>query len=172
MTCANVDECSESPTPPCDPLTACVDTYGSFNCTACPRGYRGSGTLGCREVTRCDVGNGGCWVDPSGSPRQECADAADGSGSVCGRCPGGYDTTPAGCLPRLGCLVEPKQPGSDTPCAPGVACASLPPGKTVDGLTFTCGACPTGYAGDGAAPSCPPLAPCPAPVTPSSLHFT
>lgn len=70
--------------------------------------------------------------------------------STCGPCPSGWATTPEGCREIDGCRANPRQAGSTTPCAPGVACSDVPAGTPGARATaFTCGACPPGYAGDG-----------------------
>ncbi len=40
----DINECNSSP---CDPLTQCQNTVGSYNCTACPIGYTGDGKTEC-----------------------------------------------------------------------------------------------------------------------------
>lgn len=41
----DINECNT--TAKCDPLTTCVNTAGSYNCTACPSGYSGTGITSC-----------------------------------------------------------------------------------------------------------------------------
>lgn len=79
VSCEDVDECAAGSA--CDPLTACTNTPGSFGCSGCPDGYRGTGKLGCRRVAACADGNGGC------DPLQPCTDTP--GGPVCGACPDG-----------------------------------------------------------------------------------
>lgn len=57
--CVDLDECSLIP-PVCDPLTTCENTVGGFRCSACPRGYTGSGRFGCADINECSNNNGGC----------------------------------------------------------------------------------------------------------------
>lgn len=88
----------------CDPLTACTDTPGTWECSRCPDGYRGSGRTGCRKATACAVNNGGCWVSDDGRVRQQCTDRQDAIGD-CGACPADYNQTEVGCEPVQGCIA-------------------------------------------------------------------
>lgn len=64
--CEDVDECAASP-PPCDPETSCSNTFGGFQCSACPAGWRGSGVTGCTRESTCSIDNGGCDSHVRGS---------------------------------------------------------------------------------------------------------
>ena len=65
VACVDIDECAAG-TAACDPRATCTNLLGSYNCSACPLGWRGVGRIppgasaGCSEVTRCRVNNGGC----------------------------------------------------------------------------------------------------------------
>lgn len=72
---------------------------GSFSCSACPAGFRGRGETGCRAISNCTFGNGGC------ERTQSCSWDPVARESVCGPCASGYDTTAEGCSLRLGCKV-------------------------------------------------------------------
>lgn len=67
------------------------------------------------------------------------------------RHPAGYTTTPSGCVERNACLTAPPQPGSATPCFPGVRCTRLARADPATGKEYRCGLCPVGFAGDGTA---------------------
>ena len=60
--CRDVNECAAHPSP-CDPLTECVNTPGTFECSDCPDSYLGDGLSGCYDVDECAAGTSGCdWL--------------------------------------------------------------------------------------------------------------
>ena len=131
--CEDVDECAATPGL-CDPLTACVNSPGSWGCTECPSGYKGSGQTGCKPETTCEDDNGGCFYDATIATT--CDDTA--APVVCGPCPQGYEGTgDTACRDIDGCATD--------PCFPGVVCSDV----SAPGLGNTCGTCPEGYHGDG-----------------------
>lgn len=118
----------------CSPASAPV-CAASRSAAACPPGYRGTGQTGCRRASQCKDNNGGCvrpgavspitpasrpsrhatgcacadsnplsaWLRPHQDPRQSCTDTPEGS--VCGNCPNHFNTTDAGCILKLGCMI-------------------------------------------------------------------
>ncbi|KAK3284088.1 hypothetical protein CYMTET_8245 [Cymbomonas tetramitiformis] len=140
--CQDVDECLHEGGGECWAAapyeTACINLPGSFKCSACPAGFRGTGEAGCVPATDCAVENGGCWVGgPGSASRAHCEDTA--IGSVCGTCPAGYEGSgAAACVDVDGC--------AGSPCFPGVTCTDVPAPE----LGYSCtGGCPDGYRGDG-----------------------
>ncbi|KAK3242355.1 hypothetical protein CYMTET_47974 [Cymbomonas tetramitiformis] len=101
VSCADVDECAAAVdkgnatdaavmmTGPCDPLTACTNLEGGFECSACPAGYldlrRPSGATVCADIDECAAANGGCDF------LTECENSP--GGYLCGSCPDGYGGT-------------------------------------------------------------------------------
>ncbi|MEC9072022.1 MAG: hypothetical protein VX938_06565, partial [Myxococcota bacterium] len=125
---SDIDECAIDDGG-CDPLTQCANTEGSFECSACPDGYSGTGLAGCEDIDECAADNGGCDL------LSTCTNS-DG-GFNCGECPAGYTGDGlAGCVDVDECATE------------NGGCASLTTCTNTDG-GFECGACPTGYEGDG-----------------------
>jgi hypothetical protein len=57
--CIDIDECATK-SGGCDLLTTCTNSAGSFSCSSCPSGYRGSGLSGCADIDECATDNGGC----------------------------------------------------------------------------------------------------------------
>ncbi|MFL5307846.1 MAG: EGF domain-containing protein [Polyangia bacterium] len=147
--CVDVNECA-SPTPACDPLTACTNTAGSFTCSACPPGYTGNGKTGCHDIDECANGTAAC------SSLVNCVNT---SGSYkCGACPPGYSGDGRTCTDINECAVN------NGGCDPLATCTNLPG-------AYRCGACPAGYTGGpngcvdidecgGSSHACDPLAGC------------
>jgi hypothetical protein len=145
-----------------------VPAPGTGYTCSCETGWTG---------TYCSQDINGCATDPC-FPGVTCTDVpAPGTGFTCGACPAGYEGDGISCTDINGCLahacvngtcVDLAPPASgyscscDTgwegtycdqdidgcatgPCFPGVACTDV----AAPGTGFTCGACPTGYEGDG-----------------------
>eukprot|EP00854_Cymbomonas_tetramitiformis_P022414 gene22414-27045_t len=95
--CEDVDECAGEESV-CWALssaikTTCINRVMSveyprgYDCSACPSGYKGSGTSGCSPSMTCDVNNGGCWVG-SGELAGLSTSCTDSDyGPQCGACP-------------------------------------------------------------------------------------
>ncbi|KAK3287781.1 hypothetical protein CYMTET_4735 [Cymbomonas tetramitiformis] len=147
--CVDVDECATADAGGCWYLseevhTACVNRETSseypagYECTACPDGFKGSGSSGCFPSSTCAEDNGGCWV---GTGELEgftttCVDTA--FGPACGECPEGYaGTGDSGCFDFDAC--------AELPCFPGVACTDA----KAPAQGYACDRCPEGYHGDG-----------------------
>jgi hypothetical protein len=45
----DINECTLNPSP-CDVLTVCINSVGSFSCTPCPSGYSGTGVTACVDI--------------------------------------------------------------------------------------------------------------------------
>ena len=67
----------------CDVLTECTDVGGGRSgCGACPVGYSGTGSTGCKDVD-------GCALEPCAAG-VHCEDVpAPATGRTCGACPPG-----------------------------------------------------------------------------------
>ena len=127
--CQDIDECTNL-NGGCDPLVACTNTPGSFNCGDCPAGYTGTPSTGCVDINECTTNNGGCdgAVTCTNTP----------GGRVCGNCPFGYSGTgESGCVDINECTTN------NGGCDATVTCTNTPGGHT-------CGNCPAGYSGGGA----------------------
>lgn len=102
---------------------------------SCPAGFAGTGALGCVNLTACALVS-----SSSGGSQQQASSAAS-----CGACPAGFKGTLL-----TGCSPLEVDACASSPCYPGVACTDLP--DVTSGVTgFSCGSCPPGTAGDGAA---------------------
>jgi hypothetical protein len=126
--CVDIDECTASARL-CDPRTTCTNLEGSYECGACPTGYRGAGATGCVDVDECAENAASC------SPLVTCSNRE--GGYQCGACPTGYRGDGHVCSD-----VDECAEGSGG-CDPLVTCTNLDGG-------YACGSCPRGYAGGGA----------------------
>ncbi|KAK3259927.1 hypothetical protein CYMTET_31095 [Cymbomonas tetramitiformis] len=146
--CEDVDECAGEESV-CWALssaikTTCINRVMSveyprgYDCSACPSGYKGSGTSGCSPSMTCDVNNGGCWVG-SGELAGLSTSCTDSDyGPQCGACPEGYaGTGDEGCYDFDAC--------AGLPCFPGVVCTDA----KAPAQGHACDMCPEGYEGDG-----------------------
>ncbi|KAK3285893.1 hypothetical protein CYMTET_6518 [Cymbomonas tetramitiformis] len=133
--CADVDECVSS-NGGCHYLTTCINTEGGVECGECPDGYIGSGSSGCKDASALDCGveNGGCWTNGVVSVTCEIV----GEELRCGDCPAGYEGNGYdGCRDTPGCYSG--------ACSEHAACQDV----MAPGTGYTCGACSSGYLGDG-----------------------
>ncbi|CAJ0568863.1 unnamed protein product, partial [Mesorhabditis spiculigera] len=85
-TCVDIDECR---TQPCHPGVKCVNLPGTFTCSGCPSGFRGTGQ-NCYDIDECSEGLYPC----SRSPQVDCYNTY--GGYKCGSCPEGESFTTAG----------------------------------------------------------------------------
>ncbi|MEZ4269292.1 MAG: hypothetical protein R3F39_23285 [Myxococcota bacterium] len=127
--CTDIDECAVDHGG-CDPLVQCTNSDGGYGCGLCPSGYTGTGDAGCVDIDECLLDNGGCDL------LTDCINVA--GSRFCSDCPGGYGGDgEAGCVD-----IDECAPDLST-CDPLTTCSNEPVGS------FTCGACPLGYAGTG-----------------------
>ena len=139
--CYDLDEC-ELDSHTC--ATSCVNTEGGYDCTPCPEGTRGDPKVSCVTVTSCEENNGGCSMDPL----VDCIQPSPEEDPTCGPCPEGYSGSgDTACVDIDACSPDYPPNGGAAPCFPGVVCTDAPPPS----LEHSCGACPVGYSGDGAA---------------------
>lgn len=106
--CNDIDECKDGLSN-CHPMVQCKNTIGSFECGACPAGYKGDGigANGCEELV-CDVGYALTNVSNIENPCTDIDECASSSlndchalseclntpGTFeCGGCPVGYEGT-------------------------------------------------------------------------------
>jgi len=127
--CTDVNECL--PSSPCDPLTTCTNTNGSYMCSPCPAGYAGDPKVGCVDINEC------LPISPC-SNHSKCINQQPGF--ACGDCDPGYmkvgnGTGPNGCVNINECNIS-------TPCSNLTTCTDL------DG-SYNCSNCPPGYTGSG-----------------------
>jgi len=121
-----INECESLDPLACDPLTDCTNTTGSYNCTACPALYTGTGKTGC---TWDACGAGGC------SPVATCQENTQAQTYTCGACPDGYTGDGHTCTDDDEC-------DHSNACDPLTTCINTPG-------SYNCTDCPDGYTGNG-----------------------
>lgn len=132
-TCTDNNECAPDGKGPCDDSgdsgATCTNSVGSYSCT-CSSGFTaGSGT--CLDNDECIQQNNPC--DNNGDLSATCNNTP---GSYTCTCSSGFDFTLGSCNDRNECLTN------NGNCDPLTLCTN-----TIGG--HTCGACPSGYTGDG-----------------------
>ena len=112
-----------------------MSSYIKVNFTVVVRDSKGAAVIWNPTVMVCACQNGGNCTQPENL-------SGDKFVVMPCTCGGGY--TGKLCESDIdGCTIN------GPPCFPGVVCTDLPPPNGV--LGYTCGPCPSGYAGDGAA---------------------
>ena len=129
--CADTNGCANSP---CDKLTSCTDVSApstGFKCSACPKGYSGSGSTSCNDIDDCSTSKK--CVAPQTKEQLTCVNKP-GTAFSCD-CGSKYFGANGTCYLKNACALN--------PCAANSQCNSASNGK------YTC-SCNKGYTGDGA----------------------
>jgi hypothetical protein len=131
-----VNECDNDP---CDPLTMCGNSRGSFTCSICPSGYTGDGRTGCDDVDECAFNNGGCGAST-------CINI--GGSYTCEDCPVGYAVVDGICTDIDECRSNRCRNGGACVNTPGsYTCSCVAPwtGSLCESATLTIDASARGY---------------------------
>ncbi|HOW51667.1 MAG TPA: EGF domain-containing protein [bacterium] len=131
--CVDINECAPDGKGPCDNAddagATCTNSAGSYSCN-CSTGFTaGSGT--CLDNNECVLQNNPC--DNNGDGAAQCVNTP---GIYTCTCSSGFDFTLGSCYDRNECAVN------NGDCDPLTQCLNTSGGRT-------CGACPSGYTGDG-----------------------
>lgn len=123
----------------CNSLTSCVNTNGSFYCTACPTGYDGTGLTSCTPHDYCNPTP--CWVQYYPPEQATCTVTSTAPFYSC-KCPTLTGLTAVGntcvyhaCRSNPNCPVNSQCQGLTIPqcvCNPGFV--AYPAGATTPGI--------------------------------------